>query len=1451
MQDPSEGKGAPHDAAAAAAKQGAEDACNVKVAVRVRPLWAKEEMDQALPCTKVIDSQQLLLGKDRAFTFDTVFGAGAQQADVYEGVAAPLMEQFFHGINCTVLAYGQTGAGKTYTMGTGDLTGILPDDEGIVPRVVAHLFSTLEKKKKAAEAKGGTLTFKCKLSFIEIYNESLRDLLRPSTTAKNLQIREDTNGGIVVNGAHEELVERPEEAFNQLDNGIFSRTTGATMMNGCSSRSHSILTFVLEQHLFASLDANPDVTVAKLHLVDLAGSERNKKTQAVGQRFKEAVSINTGLLALGNVISILGEASKTEKKTHVPYRDSKLTRLLQDSLGGNASTLIIACVSPADTNFEETLNTLKYANRAKNIRNKPIVNKDPHAMQVRALRGELANCRRLLASNNIAYDGAGEGATHTLVTPTGDVITHVEYEDLRRDHALVERELAALREWRARHSCWDVLNAVAEDVFADLADVASQIQDDAVRGQLSTILTSVERRYAAQKGLQDTDTTPDGLLERLLEGLHACSEALSHVPDEHQAARLQLASSLATVEAALLRQRDSSESRPAPRPTPPPQGAHSTPTPITPRGLFKTPARADAPAERLCDRDILDAAVHESTEKRAGSAAPSRGPSAPPASRAPFVLPEIGPSLRHCIDLAGTLPDAPFRGPLLAAFARAEQSWHAYAARRAARPGRVMEKNVQSRGRGAHLKTPLGTQHHPNTPHLPRTKSAGQIGATPSPATGVTKKGSADAHSLRDMVPGSMLMTGRVPASVCGGDDGVDVVICENQKLLRNMKQLEEELFQSECQAVHETEERTKLQSAFQCAQQQNEQLKYQNESLMKQLRQKSSEEKHDSLERLKAEISRMTSERGSLYEAKRRTELEKKRLERSAKLVQQNFQKEHAHMQEQLRSLTSEIESKTSMVAELVEREKRMQKVQQQNQQTIQVMETEKDRLRLELQKALRRLEECDYSGEKLTRMKLGLKRQYEGRLREQEASIEDLKVKQREAEAKLRQHGSDSMVIQKLLQEVQHLKSAKGELKNSMKHKTDERETERDQRRRQLMELQRQIKQLESDNDKYSSSLRVKEEALGQLQQQLSVEKSKSAQLVEKQAVIERELEQKQIWLDKEIEVQKMKRDAQERLQRELRRRERILKEAEDNRFARDDMRRAKEQHDCKRVERGLQGWDSQILVIKSKLAKARKELDNIPPQCRNDDNKRHVELLHAIELLENQDKAAKAKYQELCDAQSEVTELDHQLRQLDDRIDVLQAALEYGEDIISQTENEIEALTVADNEIQTRKSEFDQMAASLSPPPRTREEVPRAGSATSASTTPPARSAASGMSVSVPPSAFAESTSREEYERTITEYQQKLVGVAELEHQKEAEIQSLRLQSEDQAQTIDKLRNALKLADMGFNRRLLKVQLEHERILSRLIVPNNPDAGSASPRGSTPAVDAEHPLVQASSP
>ncbi|KAG8369179.1 hypothetical protein BUALT_Bualt15G0124300 [Buddleja alternifolia] len=400
----------------------------VRVAVNIRPLVTSELLVGCTDCITVYPAEKQVQIGSHAFTFDNIFGSkGCPSLSIFDDCVAPLVDALFSGYNGTVLAYGQTGSGKTYTMGT-NYNGE-EQRGGVIPKVMDTIFSKVETMKESIE-------FLIRVSFIEIFKEEVFDLLEPnpptlfksdmSSMVKTtcparvpIQIRERVSGGITLAGVTEAEVRTKEEMASYLLQGSLSRATGSTNMNSQSSRSHAIFTISMEQrrisHSSIGDDVGDDVLVAKLHLVDLAGSERAKRTGADGMRLQEGIHINKGLLALGNVISALGDDKKRKEGGHVPYRDSKLTRILQarmcspspprcpliksqdtctkfccmDSLGGNCKTVMIACISPADTNAEETLNTLKYANRARNIQNKAIINRDPAAAQLQRMRSQI------------------------------------------------------------------------------------------------------------------------------------------------------------------------------------------------------------------------------------------------------------------------------------------------------------------------------------------------------------------------------------------------------------------------------------------------------------------------------------------------------------------------------------------------------------------------------------------------------------------------------------------------------------------------------------------------------------------------------------------------------------------------------------------------------------------------------------------------------------------------------------------------------------------------------------------------------------------------------------------------------------------------------------------------------------------------------------------------------
>uniref|UniRef100_A0AAZ3QTC7 Kinesin motor domain-containing protein n=1 Tax=Oncorhynchus tshawytscha TaxID=74940 RepID=A0AAZ3QTC7_ONCTS len=408
-----------------------QDESSVRVALRIRPQLAREKIEGCHICTFCMPAEpQVMLGKDKAFTYDYVFDMDSQQDIIYTHCTEKLIDGCFEGYNATIFAYGQTGSGKTYTMGTGFDVNISEEELGIIPRAVKHLFRGIEERRHSATEQGKPVPeFKINAQFLELYNEEVLDLFESKRDVdgkrqkSTIKIHEDASGGIYTVGVTTRTVTSEAEMMQCLKLGALSRTTASTQMNIQSSRSHAIFTIHLCQvrvctpddsklHDKKVISSEFETLTAKFHFVDLAGSERLKRTGATGDRAKEGISINCGLLALGNVISALGDRSK--RSTHVPYRDSKLTRLLQDSLGGNSQTVMIACISPSDRDFMETLSCLNYANRARNIKNKVMVNQDKASQQISALRTDIARLQMELMEYKTGKRMVGEDGMESI-----------------------------------------------------------------------------------------------------------------------------------------------------------------------------------------------------------------------------------------------------------------------------------------------------------------------------------------------------------------------------------------------------------------------------------------------------------------------------------------------------------------------------------------------------------------------------------------------------------------------------------------------------------------------------------------------------------------------------------------------------------------------------------------------------------------------------------------------------------------------------------------------------------------------------------------------------------------------------------------------------------------------------------------------------------------------------
>jgi len=359
----------------------------VKVIVRCRPMNEKEISGGHERVVDMEVRKGMVLIRNpsrkeeapREFTFDAVYDWNSKQRDIYDETFSPLVESVLNGYNGTIFAYGQTGTGKTFTM-----EGVRSDPElrGVIPNSFDHIFTHISRTHDQQ--------YLVRASYLEIYQEEIRDLLAKDQK-KKLDLKERPDTGIYVKDLQSFVTKSVKEIEHVMNVGNQNRAVGATNMNEHSSRSHAIFLIFVE-----CSETGPDeethIRVGKLNMVDLAGSERQAKTGAAGTRLKEATKINLSLSALGNVISALVDG----KSTHVPYRDSKLTRLLQDSLGGNAKTVMVANMGPASYNYEESLTTLRYADRAKRIKNKPRINEDPKDALLREFQEEIAKLKKEL-----------------------------------------------------------------------------------------------------------------------------------------------------------------------------------------------------------------------------------------------------------------------------------------------------------------------------------------------------------------------------------------------------------------------------------------------------------------------------------------------------------------------------------------------------------------------------------------------------------------------------------------------------------------------------------------------------------------------------------------------------------------------------------------------------------------------------------------------------------------------------------------------------------------------------------------------------------------------------------------------------------------------------------------------------------------------------------------------
>lgn len=432
---------------------------------------------------EIVNPNETTRDAKKMFTYDAVYDASSTQQALYDEVVRPLVSSVLEGFNGCVFAYGQTGTGKTFTMEgiRGD-----PDHKGIIPRAFEQIWSHINRAQN--------MNFLVAVSYLEIYMEELRDLLKPNN--RHLELRE-RGFGVFVPNLHSVLCKSVEDMLHVMNQGNKNRTVGFTNMNEHSSRSHAIFLIKIEMCEIGETS----VKVGKLNLIDLAGSERQSKTGATAERLKEASKINRALSSLGNVISALAE-----KSPHVPYRDSKLTRLLQDSLGGNSKTIMIANVGPSEYNYNETLTTLRYAQRAKTIQNKPVMNEDPQDTKLREYQEEIARLRKLITERQTREKQLPKTRKKRAILKPEKTRKHSSTDSEKSDseeEETAEDEIDTNKELIQLDSETNEALEREREVTSQLANKLNELEGQLVRGGKNILDTYTERQIELEKKMTE------------------------------------------------------------------------------------------------------------------------------------------------------------------------------------------------------------------------------------------------------------------------------------------------------------------------------------------------------------------------------------------------------------------------------------------------------------------------------------------------------------------------------------------------------------------------------------------------------------------------------------------------------------------------------------------------------------------------------------------------------------------------------------------------------------------------------------------------------------------------------------------------------------------------------------------------------------------------------------
>ncbi|KAG5508213.1 hypothetical protein JKF63_05469 [Porcisia hertigi] len=531
---------------------------NIKVLVRCRPLSEKEKSVGHKTCVDLDMVQnsvtvKSIIGEPDRWTFDAVINNSFSQEDIFTQFIMPLTESVLGGFNATVFAYGQSGSGKTHTM-----TGVMGDNklEGVIPRCVKHIFSSVKKMKEEAPSN----TISMYVSFMELYNGKVRDLLAKQQVS--LDIRESKDHTFFVQGAVVAQVKFPEDVIRHLEDGTDRRRVASTELNSDSSRSHSVFSLILECTETLE-DGSTRAVSSKLNLVDLAGSERQGKTGASGDTLKEGCNINLSLSALGTVIDTIVKGG-----AHVPFRSSPLTMLLKDSLGGNSKTVMFANINPSERNLSETVSTLRFADRAKQIKNKPVVNMDSKDQKIAELTDIVKELREKLAKYEKEGTAGLEEEVTQLTEKVGQLNVQLDSVTKSREADLVDYEMTKAT-LTAERQAFNTRLVSMEDEISQLQNQLqiSESNGAAMQSQLNDIwtqcynyfLTPAEKAALTLEQLQATKSLEEVLRDvkkkvqeggeaALLEKIQSLTDDLNASHAEHKATKKELKSSKAQLE---------------------------------------------------------------------------------------------------------------------------------------------------------------------------------------------------------------------------------------------------------------------------------------------------------------------------------------------------------------------------------------------------------------------------------------------------------------------------------------------------------------------------------------------------------------------------------------------------------------------------------------------------------------------------------------------------------------------------------------------------------------------------------------------------------------------------------------------------------------------------------------------------------------------------------------